>query len=233
MLMSRLDLVRERARALSLSAGGKIARVGRDASGVLGAVPTALVAAGAVLLIYVGAQYGTMYHQQRDLARRWQEEQAIQQSGPQKASLHATDSGLIRLSIPKIDLDDIVVEGTSHKQLLIGPGHMVETAMPGQNGNSVITGHRDTFFRHIYELDKGDIILVRRKGEVYRYEVTGKRVVQPDDISVIHPTSDARLTLITCYPTYFIGPAPERLVVFSKLVDHAPDSQAATGPGLN
>ncbi len=194
-----------------------------------------MVVAGAVLLIYVGAQYGTMYHQQRDLARRWQEEQSTQQSGPQKASLHATDNGLIRLSIPKIDLDDIVVEGTSRKQLLIGPGHMVETAMPGQNGNSVITGHRDTFFRHIYELNKGDMILVRRNGEVYRYEVTGKRVVQPDDISVIHPTSDARLTLITCYPTYFIGPAPERLVVFSKLVDHAPESQSAVipGPGLN
>jgi sortase A len=54
---------------------------------------------------------------------------------------------------------------------------------------------------------------------VFRYEVTGKRVVAPDDLSVIRPSRDSRLTLITCYPTYYIGPAPERLVVFSKLQD--------------
>src|SRR5262249_13937678 len=85
-------------------------------------------------------------------------------------------------------------------------------------GNAVITAHRDTFFRHIFELEKGDEINIQRDGQVYRYEVTGKKVVAPTDLSVIRPTPDAQLTLITCYPTYYIGPAPERLVVFSKLV---------------
>jgi sortase A len=119
--------------------------------------------------------------------------------------------------IPKINMDAIVVEGSSRRALSDGPGHMKETAMPGEIGNAVITAHRDTFFRHIYELIKGDQIQVRRNGRTFTYEVTGKKIVMPEDLSVIKPTTDAQLTLITCYPTYYIGPAPKRLVVFSKL----------------
>jgi sortase A len=132
--------------------------------------------------------------------------------------------------IPKISLDAIVVEGASRRELSEGPGHMKRTAQPGEAGNAVITAHRDTFFRHIYELGKGDDILVRRAGQVYKYEVTGKKIVLPEDVSVIKPTADATLTLITCYPTYYIGPAPKRLVVFSRLVDsqaELPAKQAA------
>ena len=62
---------------------------------------------------------------------------------------------------------------------------------------------------------------MEREGKKFHYVVTGKRVVQPDDISVLDATSDTRLTLITCYPTYYIGPAPERLIVFARLVEHA------------
>jgi LPXTG-site transpeptidase (sortase) family protein len=68
--------------------------------------------------------------------------------------------------------------------------------------------------------------LIRRRGEVYKFEVTGKKIVTPDDISVLRRTKDPRLTLITCYPTYYIGPAPERLVVFSKLIERSPDLPA-------
>ncbi len=143
------------------------------------------------------------------------------------------DDGLTRVSIPKIHLDAIVVEGTGHRQLLLGPGHMPDTPMPGDIGNSVITGHRDTFFRHIYELQKGDTIEVQRRGHLYTYQVTGKKVVKPEDLSVLSQGSDHRLTLITCYPTYYIGPAPDRLVVFGELVNtpaaaHVVHAAAAT-----
>src|SRR6185503_18054571 len=87
-----------------------------------------------------------------------------------------------------------------------------------------ISAHRDTFFRHIYELNKGDEILVRRNGKVFHYQVTGKKIVMPDDVAVLKQTTDPQLTLITCYPTYYIGPAPKRLVVFSKLVESGNDS---------
>ncbi len=182
-------------------------------------LPAFLMAVGLALLVYVGSQYASMYLEQRRLAREWErQQQQPAESAPQVHRASVSD-GLTRLSIPKISLNAIVVEGTSHRDLLLGPGHIKSTARPGTPGNSVITGHRDTFFRHIYELNKGDVVTVQRDGKTYRYEVTGKRIVNPEDVSVLEPSKDNRLTLITCYPTYYIGPAPERLVVFSKLAD--------------
>lgn len=182
------------------------------------------------MLIYVGSEYATTYLEQRRLARQWQEQQERLESQPKQTSSNepaVADNGLMRLSIPKINLDAFVVEGTTYKKLKLGPGRMVDTALPGDVGNSVITAHRDTFFRHIYELKKGDEIVVQRSGKKFRYEVTGKKIVDPADMSVTKQSKDKRLTLITCYPTYYIGPAPERLVVFSKLADDNQDSQAA------
>lgn len=178
-----------------------------------------LLIVGALLLGYVGAQYGEMFLEQRHLAREWQkQQQQAHQPSARPAAENSEDDGLIRLSAPKIDLDSVVVEGTSHRALLLGPGHLQATPVPGELGNSVITGHRDTFFRHIHELEKGDTVLVQRDGKTFRYQVTGKKIVEPDDLSVIRPVPDSQLTLITCYPTYYIGPAPKRLVVFSRLI---------------
>ncbi|HEY1937031.1 MAG TPA: class D sortase [Candidatus Angelobacter sp.] len=190
-------------------------------------VSLALVIIGAVLLCYVAGEYWSMYRSQKNLEAEWQH-QAATISTPGKAPI-SPEQMLTRLEIPKIQVDAIVVEGASRKDLSEGPGHMKQTAQPGETGNAVITGHRDTFFRHIYELNKGDQIQVRRSGRTFTYEVTGRKIVMPEDISVIKPTNDPQLTLITCYPTYYIGPAPKRLVIFSKLVqsDGLPSTQAA------
>jgi LPXTG-site transpeptidase (sortase) family protein len=180
---------------------------------------TLLITLGAILLVYVGVQYGEMYWSQRRLQQEWAQQQwGHGQTGKAEAAA-LKDDGLTRISIPRIDLAAVVVEGIGHHDLLLGPGHLTDTPAPGEPGNSVISGHRDTFFRHIYELEKGDEILVQRKGRTFHYEVTGKHIVQPTDISVLKPSKDPQLTLITCYPTYYIGPAPERLVVTSKLID--------------
>ena len=192
-------------------------------------VPLVLILIGAVMLLYVASQYGEMFFEQKRMADAWEQEQAIRSEAPTTQQAHAaTDDGMVRLVIPKIDLTSFVVEGTNHKALLLGPGHMTKTAEPGAIGNSVITGHRDTFFRHIYELEKGDQVYVERGGKRFVYEVTGKKIVEPTDLSVTRPTDDAQVTLITCYPTYYIGPAPKRLVVFSKLTgeQNAPLSAA-------
>jgi sortase A len=183
-----------------------------------------LMVAGAGLLTYVGLQYWAMYHEQRALQREWQEQQKPSAGVAIGESL-SKDDGLTRVSIPKINLDVIVVEGTNHRALRIGPGHLKNTPIPGELGNSVISAHRDTFFRHIYELNRGDEIEVRRNGRTYTFEVTGKKIVMPNDLSVVKNSSDARLTLITCYPIYYIGPAPQRLVVVSKLVGDAQNQQ--------
>jgi sortase A len=172
----------------------------------------ALMMVGACLLGYVGSQYWYMYHTQKVLEAEW-ERQGAAANAPGASAAQA----LTRLSIPRISLDAMVVEGATNQQLTEGPGHLTETAFPGDAGNAVITGHRDTFFRRIFELDQGDEINVQRNGRVFRYQVTGKKIVKPDDVSVLNPTSDAQLTLITCYPMHYIGPAPKRLVIFSKL----------------
>lgn len=176
--------------------------------------PSLLMVAGVALLIYVASQYANMFAAQRRLTQQWQQQNL--QLPTQPAGLITT---LTRLTIPSIKLDAVVVEGVNRKDLLMGPGHLPDTPEPGQTGNSVISAHRDTFFRHIHELKQGDYILVQRAGRQFRYQVTGKKVIQPNDLAVIQPTPDAQLTLLTCYPTYYIGPAPERLAVFSKLVD--------------
>lgn len=198
----------------------------------LSAVLTTL---GAVLLAYVLWNYGSMLAQQRALQREWRDQQAraSQTSSTSSASLPANDS-LTRLTIPSINLDAIVVTGTGHKELMEGPGWMSDTAQPGEVGNAVISAHRDTFFRHIVELKKGDVVQVSRGGKTYKYEVTGKKIVPPSDMSVVQPTNNRQLTLITCYPTYYIGPAPDRLVVFTKASDEpAQTAKAAGGGGTN
>jgi sortase A len=177
-----------------------------------------LIVIGLALLGYVGHEYWAMHREQQALRRQWLEQQQAA-AVPAKAHAAPADDGLTRVSIPKINLDLIVVEGTNHKALRLGPGHLKDTPLPGDMGNSVISAHRDTFFRHIYELAKGDEIQVRRDGRTYTFQVVGKKIVEPNDLSVVRNTEDARLTLITCYPTYYIGPAPQRLIVTAKLVD--------------
>jgi LPXTG-site transpeptidase (sortase) family protein len=193
--------------------------------GLRARVPLLLMVGGALLLLYVAAEYTVMYTEQRRLAQAWEAENVP--LAPGVPPVRKTGDGLTRLSIPKIDLDVVVLDGAGNRELRLGPGRIRSTAVPGEAGNSVITAHRDTFFRHIADLRSGDDILVRRAGSVFRYQVTGRRIVEPTDVWVLRQTADSQLTLITCYPIYYIGPAPQRLVIFSKLVDEAGETAAA------
>jgi len=201
------------------------ARLAAYASGLRGTprrwLPWVFVCVGAAVLAYVGFEYYDMYRSQKELAVEWERQNTTLTQRPV-----AVNDGLTRLEIPKIEMDAIVVDGTTRRDLKRGPGRIVSTALPGENGNSVITAHRDTFFRHIYELSKGDNIVVRRNGEQLTFAVTGKKIVDPDDLSVLKQTAEPTLTHITCYPTYYIGPAPQRLVVMSKLVERKPNMLA-------
>jgi LPXTG-site transpeptidase (sortase) family protein len=184
---------------------------GRSHRGIRQYFAVLLISLGALLSLYVGGTYLWMYEQQRELMQEFQAQNTVANPSAPRVG------GLTRISIPKINLDAVIMEGTSHKSLTLGPAHLRDSALPGDPGNSVLAAHRDTFFRHLYELKPGDDIFVERNGQHYHYVVTGKRVVQPADLSVLDTTSESRLTRITCYPVYFIGPAPERLVVFAKL----------------
>src|SRR5437868_2293314 len=113
---------------------------------------------GAVLLSYVGFEYASMHFEQRSLTSQWERQNRTAATVSYPAP--AAPDELTRLSIPKIGLDAVIVEGTSHRQLTIAPGHVKGTSTPGEEGNAVISAHRDTFFRHIYELQKGDGIVL-------------------------------------------------------------------------
>jgi LPXTG-site transpeptidase (sortase) family protein len=164
----------------------------------------ALFAAGGVLCIFVAASYTWMYVEQKKLLHEFKTHQAAGEV-------------LTKLSIPRIGLRAVVIEGTSSHSLLLGPGHMTGSALPGTPGNAVIAGHRDTFFRHIHNLKNGDAVYVLRSGKRFHYVVVQKRVVQANDLSVLRAGKASELTLITCYPTHFIGPAPQRLIIVAKL----------------
>jgi sortase A len=117
------------------------------------------------------------------------------------------------LRIPKIRLEVPVLPGTDDHTLDRAAGHIEDTAQPGMDGNSGIAGHRDGFFRGLKDITLGDMIeLDTLQGtDVYRVERTW--VVKPEDVSVLDPTPTPALTLVTCYPFYFVGSAPERFIV--------------------
>jgi sortase A len=128
-------------------------------------------------------------------------------------------SYLFRLSFPRQDAAFDVVEGTTRQSLRKGPGHLEGSSMPGSRGNAVIAGHRDTHFRLLKNVVVGDEILIDVGDRRYVYRIVDTRIVSPEDTSPLRSSSDAMLTLITCYPFYIIGPAPQRFVVRAKAVE--------------
>ena len=124
---------------------------------------------------------------------------------------------IAKLMIPRLDAEYYVVEGDGSQQLLRGPGHLPGSVMPGGNGNCVIAAHRDTHFRVLKDIRDGDEILLQTRSGEYTYRVRGTRIVLPSNTKSLRPTSDAELHLVTCYPFYYLGPAPKRFVVEASL----------------
>jgi len=138
---------------------------------------------------------------------------------PRPRTSPATSGELIGLiQIPRVDLSVVVIEGASAKVLRRGAGHIPGTALPGDPGNTAISGHRDTFFLPLAKVRLHDrITLTTLQGE-YSYRVVSTKVVKPSDISVLDQSRDEVLTLVTCYPFYLVGPAPDRFIVRAKRV---------------
>jgi sortase A len=126
---------------------------------------------------------------------------------------------LAELSIPRIGLSVIVLQGSDEHTLRQGVGHIESTPLPGDSGNVGLAGHRDSFFRPLKNVQIGDDIMLETPAGSVHYRVSSYRVVSPTEVSVIHPTSEPVLTLVTCYPFYFVGAAPDRFIVRANLVD--------------
>ncbi len=129
------------------------------------------------------------------------------------------DPPLALLRISKVQLNVPVLEGTDDLTLNRGVGHIVGTARPGEEGNIGIAGHRDGFFRVLKDVGPGDTIEVVTPLRTSRFKVDRIVLVRPDDVSVLRPRSVGSLTLVTCYPFYFIGSAPQRYIVQASLAE--------------
>ena len=122
------------------------------------------------------------------------------------------------LRVRRLGIEVPVLEGTSDLTLNRGVGHIPGTALPGEPGNLAITGHRDGFFRPLKDATIGDVIEVQRQSQTDRYVVRKIKVVFPSDTSVLNPTTESTLTLVTCYPFYYVGAAPQRYIIQASLL---------------
>jgi sortase A len=125
----------------------------------------------------------------------------------------AMGSAIGRIEIGRIGVSAIIVEGTSGRSLRRAVGHIPGTALPGESGNVAVAGHRDTFFRALRNVRAEDEILLTTPTGSYRYLVDSATIVTPDDAEALNDSSESILTLVTCYPFYFVGPAPQRFIV--------------------
>lgn len=118
-----------------------------------------------------------------------------------------------RIEIPRIGLKTMILEGVSQRTLALAVGHVPGTALPGGAGNVGIAGHRDTFFRGLRGVQPGDAIVLTTLSGSYEYRVKSCEVVTPRDTRVLADSAEPSLTLVTCYPFHYLGPAPERFIV--------------------
>ena len=218
---------------------------------ILGGVGRTLIWVGSILLLFVAYQlWGTgLAHAraQDDLQEQFQDQLA--QTSTTTTTAPPTDDpdpttttttepppppadgeAMAHLVIPRIGVDEFVVEGVSRSDLKKGPGHYPGTPLPGQPGNAAIAGHRTTWgqpFHRVDELAAGDEILVTTLQGSFRYEVVGTEIVSPRDVHVVEDQGDDRLTLTSCHPKYS---ARERIVVTAALVDDPAPAPPAREP---
>jgi sortase A len=174
----------------------------------------ALFAVAILLLGYCGfVLLDTWVFQARESAE-------LERFVPDKATLPAVSpDGLIgRMEVERLGVSVVVMEGTSNKILRRAVGHITGTGLPGQAGNVGIAGHRDTFFRPLRNIQNDDIITLTTRGGSYRYRVVSTKIVDPDNVSVLNSDGGELLTLVTCYPFYYVGSAPERFIVRAQRV---------------
>ncbi|MEX2179616.1 MAG: class D sortase [Gemmatimonadaceae bacterium] len=185
-----------------------------------------LLCGGALSVAYAGGRYALGEWRQQELRRAWHQAEA--RAVVSLARRYVTNNELApasvargvpvaRLLIPRLRLDEIVIEGVDDYSLNAGPGHLPGSAYPGERGNAVISAHRDRHFRRLGAIQVGDTVLTESGMRSAGWVVISKRVVRADAPALFH-TADATLTLTTCWPIRYFGTAPDRLIVTARLI---------------
>ena len=123
-------------------------------------------------------------------------------------------------------------EGVTEEVLRKGPGHVPGTALPTAGSNCVISAHRDSFFRKLARVRIGDSVFVRGEEGEREYRLASRRVVSPSEVGVLAPTEEEQVTLVTCYPFHWIGPAPYRIVWQALPAASSLRAEAPAGPAV-
>lgn len=144
----------------------------------------------------------------------------FKQAGPLSEPHLLVEGDVIgEIQVPRLGLNAIVVQGDSAATLRRAVGHLSKSALPGEWGNVALAGHRDTFFRPLRDIRLGDEIKFTTKERSFEYRVESIEVVAPTDLRVLESSTGHDLTLLTCFPIYYVGPAPKRLVVRAREMD--------------
>ena len=171
-----------------------------------------LFAAGAGMLGYCGFVLADTWMYQRQASQLF-ERARLQVAAIPSPGTDSTNGLLGRMEIPRLGVSVVVAEGTDERTLQRAGGHITGTSFPGQRGNIGIAGHRDTLFRPLRNIRQNDVITLTTLAGEYRYRVVSTEIVSPSDVRVLQPDGHEILTLVTCYPFYFVGPAPDRFIV--------------------
>ncbi|MEP6690568.1 MAG: class D sortase [Gemmatimonadaceae bacterium] len=188
------------------------------------AAGVALAAAGAILLIGAGATYARGALRQDALRAEWDAGEAHRAVGELAASLDrevastpSIGAPVGRLIISRIALDEIIVEGVGDAELNAGPGHLPGSVLPGAVGNAVVSAHRDRHFHGLDAIAVGDTVVTESHRRRVTWVIIERRIVERG-APALFATTDARLTLTTCWPVRYTGPAPDRLILGARKV---------------
>lgn len=150
------------------------------------------------------------------------------QAGPPSEPQILVEGEVIgEIQVPRLAINAIVVQGDSTAILRQAVGHLSKSALPGEWGNVALAGHRDTFFRPLRDIRLGDEIRFKTRERSFEYRVESIEVVAPTDIRVLESSTGHDLTLLTCFPFHYVGPAPKRLVVLAREVEGILQEQLA------
>lgn len=137
-----------------------------------------------------------------------------------------------RLEVPRLGVDQYVLAGASGRTLAFGPGHLSGSPLPGEQGNTVFSGHRDTHFKFMQHLQLGDeIVITATNGMQYRYEISDTTVVNYQDTRVTMSSDNRQLTLVTCYPFRSINPSGDKRYVV--IANYLPPHETNRAPRKN
>lgn len=177
----------------------------------------ALLTVGAGMLGYCVFVLGDTWMYQKQASQLF-ERAHLQVAAIPSPGTESTNGLLGRMEIPRLGVSVIVADGTDERTLRRAGGHIPGTSFPGRGGNIGIAGHRDTLFRPLRNIRENDVITLTTLAGEYRYRVMSTEIVSPSDVTVLQPDGHEVLTLVTCYPFYFVGPAPDRFIVRAERV---------------